>query len=176
MLAQAMLDMAEDAANQMSKEAANQDVEVPPEDISIDDTRLIETAAAVAAIMASSLANSAGREAIRVWTPESSPADVADMADDHMRTLSDSYTREQLGNALSTAQNTGRMAVLTAAPPAKYFASEVLDTNTCTKCRAVDGQQFVDMAQAEEAYASGGYVLCEGKLRCRGIVVAVWDD
>lgn len=174
LLAEAMQAMAEDAADEMKREARDQGVTVSGEEIDTD--RLTEIAAAVATIIGSSLANSAGREALRIWSSGSTGAEVADGVDDHMRTLSDSYLRDQLGNALSTAQNHGRQAVMSAAPPAKYFASEVLDTNTCDNCRAIDGQQFVDMDQAEEAYASGGYRLCEGRLRCRGIVVAVWDD
>lgn len=174
LLADAMLAMAQDAAAEMKREASDQGVDVSGEEIDTD--RLSEIAAAVAIIIASGLANSAGREALRIWTPGSSSADVADGVDDHMRSLSDSYLRDQLGNALSSAQNHGRQAVMSVAPPAKYFASEVLDTNTCKQCRAIDGQQFTDMDQAEQAYASGGYRLCQGRLRCRGIVVAVWDD
>ncbi len=174
LLAEAMLNMAQEAADEMRREAKDQGVTVTGEEI--DEDRLMETAAAVAALIGTSLATSAGREALRIWTPEDTPAEVADSVDDHMRSLSDSYLRDQLGSALSTAQNHGRQAVLSAAPPAKYFASEVLDSNTCKECRAIDGQEFVDMAQAEQAYASGGFRLCLGRLRCRGIVVAVWDD
>ena len=174
MLAEAMEAMAEDAAAEMKREARQQGVDVSGEEIDTD--RLTEIATAVASLVGTSLATSAGREALRIWAPGDSGADVADGVDDHMLSLSDSYLRDQLGNALSAAQNHGRQAVLSVAPPAKYFASEVLDTNTCKNCRAIDGQQFTDMDQAEEAYVSGGYRLCQGKLRCRGIVVAVWDD
>lgn len=174
MLADAMLAMADDAAAEMKREAKDQGVTVSGEEI--DEDRIMETAAAVATLVGTSLATSAGREALRIWAPGDSGADVADGVDDHMRSLSDSYLQDQLGNALSMAQNHGRQAVLSAAPPAKYFASEVLDSNTCKNCRAIDGQQFVDMDEAEQAYVSGGYRLCLGRLRCRGIVVAVWDD
>jgi hypothetical protein len=174
MLAAAMLAMARDAATEMKDEARKQGVSVSGEEI--DETRLTSVAAAVATIIASGLAGAAGREALRVWAPGQSGSDVADQVDDHMRSLSDSYLKDQLGSAVSAAQNHGRQAVLSAAPPAKYFASEVLDTNTCKNCREIDGQQFEDMAAAEQAYVSGGYTECLGRLRCRGIVVAVWDD
>jgi hypothetical protein len=174
LLAEAMEAMANDAAYEMKQEAKRQGVDVSGEEIDTD--RLTEIAAAVATIIASSTANAAGREALRIWAPGDTGADVADGVDDHMRSLSDSYLRDQLGNALSAAQNHGRQAVLSAAPPAKYFASEILDSNTCKNCRAIDGQQFRDMDEAEQAYVSGGYRLCLGRLRCRGIVVAVWDD
>lgn len=171
-LSDAMTSMALDAADEMRREAADQGVTVTGEDV--DTGRLSDIAAAVATIIASSVANAAGREALRIWAPGSTSADVASGVDDHLKSLSDSYLRDQLGSALSTAQNHGRQAVMSAAPDAEYYASEVLDKNTCKKCRAVDGQQFVDMAEAEQAYASGGYRLCTGRLRCRGIVVAVW--
>jgi hypothetical protein len=174
MLATAMLAMARDAATEMKDEASKQGVSVSGEEI--DETRLTSVAAAVATIIAAGLAGAAGREALRVWAPGQSGSDVADQVDDHMRSLSDSYLKDQLGSAVSAAQNHGRQAVMTAAPPAKYFASEVLDTATCKNCREIDGEQFEDMAAAEQAYVSGGYTECLGRLRCRGIVVAVWDD
>jgi hypothetical protein len=126
--------------------------------------------------MGAGLAGAAGREAIRVWGSGRTGAEVADDVDDHMRNLSDGYLREQLGGAISAAQNHGRQAVLTAAPPANYFASEVLDSNTCKKCRDIDGTKFDDMDAAAQAYSGGGYTDCLGRLRCRGIVVAVWND
>lgn len=174
LLATAMLAMADEAADEMKREAKEQGVKVSGEEIDTD--RLTEIAAAVAAIIASSTANAAGREALRIWTPGDAPSDVSDGVDEHLKGLSDSYLRDQLGNALSAAQNHGRQAVLSAAPKAKYYASEVLDSNTCKNCRAIDGQEFTDMSEAEQAYVSGGYRLCAGRLRCRGIVVAVWND
>jgi hypothetical protein len=174
LLRDAMLAMAESAAKEMKKEAHKQGVSVSGEEI--DTERLGGVASAVASIMAAGLAGAAGREAIRVWSSGRTGAEVADDVDSHMRDLSDDYLRVQLGGAISAAQNHGRQAVLTAAPPAKYFASEVLDSNTCKKCRAIDGEDLGGMDEAAQAYASGGYTECLGRLRCRGIVVAVWDD
>jgi len=174
LLREAMLAMASDAAKEMKKEARKQGVSVSGEEI--DTERLGGVASAVTSIMAAGIAGAAGREAIRVWSSGRTGAEVADDVDAHMRDLGDSYLRLQLGGAVSTAQNHGRQAVLTAAPPAKYFASEVLDTNTCKKCRAIDGNEFESMDEAAQAYASGGYTECLGRLRCRGIVVAVWND
>lgn len=174
LLAEALETMAHDAADEAIQEAGRQGVSVPEPEVDTD--RLIEVAGVVAAIIASGATNAAGREALRVWTPGVTGADVADMVDDHMRSLSDSYLSDQLGNALSVAQNVGRHAVMSAAPKARYFASEVLDKNTCEKCRKIDGQEFTDLDSANESYASGGYVECLGRLRCRGIVVAVWND
>lgn len=174
MLRDAMIAMADSAASEMKKEARKQGVSVSGEQI--DTERLEGTASAVASLMATGIAVAAGREAIRVWSSGRTGSEVADDVDAHMRDLGDNYLRLQLGGAISAAQNQGRQAVLTAAPPAKYFASEVLDTNTCKKCREIDGTEFGDADEAAQAYASGGYNECLGRLRCRGIVVAVWDD
>lgn len=174
MLTDALETMALTAADEAAREAERQGVSVP--DVEIDPDYLSSISTAVAAILASTYANAAGREALRIATPGRSGAEIADGVDDHLRQLSDSFLNDQLGNALSTAQNAGRLAVMTAAPNAKYYASEVLDKNTCKNCRAIDGQQFESLEQAAEAYASGGYTECLGRLRCRGIVVAVWDD
>jgi hypothetical protein len=165
--------MAEDAATEMRREAHDQGVTVPAP--VIDHDRLTEVAAAVAMLIGASAATSAGREALRVWTPGRNGSDVAGLVDEHMKGLSDSYLQDQLGAALSSAQNTGRQAVLNMAPKADYYASEVLDSNTCSKCASIDGTKFDDKESAGEAYASGGYVECLGRLRCRGIVVAVWN-
>jgi hypothetical protein len=103
-------------------------------------------------------------------------ADVGAFLDD----LSTRNLRDHLGGALTAAQNAGRVAVLQAAPAsagtAQYVASEILDTNTCPKCKDEDGHKFDSLAAAEGAYPSGGYLHCEGDLRCRGTVVAVWGD
>jgi hypothetical protein len=111
-----------------------------------------------------------------VWRPGESGAAVAALVKDHLASLSDSFLRDQVGGAMSTAQNYGRAAVLEVAPEATYSASEILDKNTCVPCEELDGTEFADLAAARAAYASGGYVDCEGRLRCRGVIVALWND
>jgi hypothetical protein len=177
LLAAAMTALALKAVDEVDAEAAAQNVQLG--DAVVDADRLGEVAAAVAAIVAGGAAASAGREALRVWTPGRSGEDVAGLVTDHLEGLSDSYLREQLGGALSAAQNAGRMAAMQAAPntaEAEYYASEVLDTNTCTACTKVDGTKFDSLAAAGEAYAAGGYIECLGRLRCRGIFVAIWNS
>lgn len=173
-LAKAMIDLARSAIQQMLDELASQGVDAP--EPLVNEQHLTETAAAVAAIVGSGLASAAGREALRVWQPGAAGADVAAMVDDHVAGLSDAYLREQLGGALTTAQNEGRFAVLHGAPEATYWASEILDRNTCKPCEELDGHRFADLADARAAYATGGYVNCLGRLRCRGVIVATWDD
>jgi len=82
---------------------------------------------------------------------------------------------DQLGGALSNAQNTARIATMRSAPVAAYYADETLDQNTCGPCADVDGKWLGnDLDNVEELYPNGGYRDCEGRERCRGTVVAVW--
>lgn len=176
MLGSAMEDLAELAAQQMAAEAASQGTQVDPEAADVQLQRLTEIGLAVAAIVAAGLAAAAGREALRVWRPGESGAAAAAMVREHLASLSDAFLRDQVGGAMSTAQNYGRAAVLDVAPEAEYHASEILDKNTCPPCAELDGTTFADLSEARAAYASGGYVGCEGRLRCRGIIVATWGD
>jgi hypothetical protein len=175
LLGSAMEDLAELAAQQMAAEAASQGAQVDPEAADVQLQRLTEIGLAVAAIIAAGLAAAAGREALRVWRPGESGAAVAALVKDHLASLSDSFLRDQVGGAMSTAQNYGRAAVLDVAPEATYAASEILDLNTCPPCLELDGTEFADLAEARAAYASGGYVNCDGRLRCRGIIIATWN-
>ena len=77
---------------------------------------------------------------------------------------------------MSTAQNAGRTATLQAAPEAVYYASEVLDRNTCEPCREIDGSKLGGLDEVARTYTNGGFVDCKGFLRCRGTVIAVWEE
>jgi hypothetical protein len=89
--------------------------------------------------------------------------------------LTDRPLRDQLGGALSNAQNTGRIATLREAPSAAYYANERLDANTCRFCREVDGRWLGNtLEEVERTYPNGGYTECAGRERCRGTVTAVW--
>ncbi|MEU8040877.1 hypothetical protein [Streptosporangium sp. NPDC049078] len=173
LLGAAMVAVAEKSAAQMVAEAASQgvDVDQPP----VNESHLLDLARALGALLASQLAGAGAREAIRRATPDASGEDVAAAVVDHLASLSDAFLREQLGGALSAAQSDGRFAVLDVAPEATYYASEVLDQNTCPKCSEIDGQEFADLAEAKATYITGGYIDCDGRLRCRGIVATVWN-
>jgi hypothetical protein len=174
LLTDAMRAMSEDAAKEAKREAKDQGVTVTGE--VIDTERLGSIAATVVAIMGSGFAGAAAREALRVWSPGSKGSDIAALVDTHLGSLSDAYLKDQLGHALSSAQNAARMAVMNAGPKADYYSSEILDEATCDPCRGMDGTKFKDADAASEAYASGGYIRCLGRERCRGIVVAVYAD
>jgi hypothetical protein len=173
-LAPALIAMAGVGAGQVVAEAASQGVDLAVPDLDEDDlTTLAET---IAALMGRATSDAAGREALRVWTPGASGDEVAGLVQAHMESLTDAWPREQLGGALWAAQAQGRWAVIMSADEATYVASEVLDRGTCKNCLDIDGHEFESRAAAGAAYAAGGYIECLGRLRCRGILVARWEN
>jgi hypothetical protein len=179
-LRQALGDMAETAAQQMAAEAADQGVKVRPPKVdkglrNAFGSELIEIAAATAALLAADTAASAGREALRLLVPGVRGSEVAEKVGGFLRGLKNWFRRDQLGGALHRAQNAGRVATLQAAPKARYFAQEKNDANRCGPCKEIDGTEFEDLDAVRAVYGSGGYQGCEGGIRCRGTVVALWE-
>ncbi len=135
-------------------------------------------ATTVAVLLAAELATAAGREALRLYTPGASGADVARAVDDLIALRSVAPARAQLGGALTGAQNRARIDTMASGPVGSIYANEILDGATCGPCTAVHGR-FVcttdDLAPYDLLYTSlGGYVGCEGGIRCRGTVTGVW--
>ncbi|NUW45552.1 phage portal protein family protein [Nonomuraea rhodomycinica] len=174
LLTAAMVALAALSAQQMADEAASQGVTVEP--AQPDEEALGAVAAVIAALLAAWLAGAAAREALRLAVPGAVATAVAAAVLAFLAGLSDRFLRDQLGSALSQAQASGRFAVLDAAPAARYVASEVLDTATCGPCRDVDGVEFDDLDAARAAYGNGSYIHCQGGVRCRGTVFALWND
>lgn len=169
----AMVELAEQAVAQQVEEAAVQGVEVEPPPV--DEGHLGAIAATIAALLAVWLAGAAAREALRLALPGSTSRQVADEVKAYLEGLSDAFLRQQFGAALSTAQASGRFGVLDVAPEASYASSELLDRATCPPCKDLDGTVFDDLDHAKATYANGGYIGCDGRLRCRGIVIALWN-
>jgi hypothetical protein len=178
-----MIAYAREAGEQQQAEAEAQGVTIP--EWSLDDEAL--TAAAIrdrlrqigrtaARVLGVGLVQAATRQAMRVWG-SGSASQVAGQVDEHLAALSGAAVTEQVGGAMSAAQNEGRMAVLAVAPPAEYTATEILDnTNTCKPCRDIDGTRYTTLPDARTAYPTGGYVSCLGGSRCRGTLVTVWPQ
>ena len=177
-----MIAYARQAGEQQQAEAEAQGVTIP--EWSLDDEAI--TAAAIrdrlrqmgrtaARVLSVGLVQSARRQAMRVWG-SGSAQQVADAVDEHLAGLSGAQVEEQVGAAMTAAQNEGRMAVLAVAPPAEYVASEALDKNSCKPCRQIDGTRYTTLPDAREAYPSGGYTGCLGGARCRGTLVTVWPQ
>lgn len=179
-----MDDAALAAGRAQQAEAQRQGVTVPHWDLGPDAVtaaglsgrRLLRNVASVTSDVLGSRMVNAARQRARSLFGIYDGIRLASEVDQTLQDLSDAFTREQLGAAVTAAQNTGRMAVLEAAPKADYYSSEILDRNTCKPCRDEDGHKFTTLAQADEAYPSGGFTGCLGGDRCRGMVVAVWDQ
>lgn len=74
------------------------------------------------------------------------------------------------------AQAAGRAQATELLPAAAYYyASELLDTNTCGPCSLVDGREYLTLDKARADYPEGLYRSCSGGPRCRGTLVTVWD-
>jgi HK97 family phage portal protein len=173
---EALIDLARKAARQAADEAADQDIEVAPGHV--DSHRLSTIAVVASSTLAAGLAMSAIREALRVWAPRSTPTDVTTAVEQHLDDLTDAQPRLVLGGVLTSAQHDGRLATMLTGPTTALYASEILDTNTCGPCAAVNRRWLGnsdDPAQPWLAtYPAGGYIACKGRERCRGQIVAVW--
>lgn len=180
MLITAALDKAaQQAAARMRAEAKAQGVTIPAKLSAAGPwmSALAGVAKATAAVLAGGLVFAAAKAALRVFAPGRPAKQVTAAVGDHLTGLSAKFPAEQLGGALTAAQNAGRLAAVEAAPSEPTLrASETLDKNTCEPCRRVDGHTYPDLPAARAAYANGGYVGCLGGLRCRGIVFASWED
>jgi hypothetical protein len=143
----------------------------------VDETTALEArAAAVAQLLARSLSEAGGRKAVQLTGGALAASAVADEVATYLDGLSDAYLVDQFGGAITAAQNAGRVAVIAAAGPASYYASELLDVNCCDPCRNEDGREFADLDEATRAYPTGGFKGCLGGPRCRGTVVAVYEE
>lgn len=94
-------------------------------------------------------------------------APTAGLATDHARA------------PLANAQGAGRVDAGDTLPPAvRWYASELLDSNTCSPCSLIDGREFADEAEARTYYPPdlGYHVRCEGGPRCRGTLVRIWNE
>ena len=173
-LAAAMVALAATAALAVVAEAAHQGVDFAAPAVA-GLPEIASTADTMAALIVSGLASSAGRAAMAA-----AGTDVAEAVSGALApavATPPAWVQDNLSQALNVAQAAGRNAAMAAAPvAARYYASEVLDHNTCNPCYDVDGKLFADLAAAQAEYAFGGYRYCEGGLRCRGMFIARWES
>ena len=103
--------------------------------------------------------------------------DAADYVQAQLDGLSQRSLRDQLGAALTAAQNEARFAAIQAASEKpRLIATELLDQNTCEACIAEDGKEFDTPEEARAAYPNGGYINCAGFEHCRGTVMGLWGE
>jgi hypothetical protein len=164
-------------ATQALKEATEQNVKVPKlGDIDEALTSLEARAAAVSALLARSISETAARRAIRLTGGSLTPAEVAAEVRTGLSSLSTKYLEDQLGETIVQATNTGRKLTMRVNQPDRYYASALLDTNTCAKCVSRDGTQYLSLADAEADFPTGGYKDCEGGPRDRCTLVAIYEE
>jgi hypothetical protein len=140
---------------------------------------LRNAARVTASFLSGAYVASAAREALRLWAPTSTGAEVAKGVIAHLAGLSDATLRSELGGQIWAAENEGRLATIEQALANGHEfdhleASERRDTNTCGPCKAIDGRRYDAVKEARADYPFGGYRSCDGRARCRGTVEAVW--
>ncbi len=180
---QAMMSVGAEAAQHVVTEAAAQDVEILP----VTPSGFADVAMTAAGLLADGLAFTAAREALRVWNPNATSVqttgprnalsdDVAALVLEQLKALSNAQPVATIGSTLTQAQRQGRISTLAAAPTSAWYASEVLDKNTCVNCRAVHGKWLGNgvIENVNRLYPTGGYIDCLGRERCRGMVIGRW--
>jgi Protein of unknown function (DUF935) len=179
-LSAAMRQVARDGLSAARAEAGAQGVSLPEPDLATVDDVLDQRAAAVDTLLAKSLSEAGGRKALMLAGGALENDQIAGGVRDHLEGLSTAYLADRLGGAVTSAQNYGRVAAFKEAEQSgqagRYYASELLDESTCENCAEEDGTEFDSLADAEQAYPTGGYSECLGGDRCRGTVVAVFGE
>lgn len=133
-------------------------------------------ASAVDNVAARTLGNMGSAKAVSASGGTLTRAQVGDHVQGYLEGLTHSMLKDRLAGSMTQAMNAGRRAVMSEGPPAEYYASEILDNNTCEQCTSVDGTQYNNVGESESDYPGGGYVNCEGGERCRGTIVAVYKE
>jgi hypothetical protein len=177
LIAERLRQMAETGAGEAVAEAIRQgktDATTP--DLGDLAAELAARAAALEQLMVSALSQAAATEAIRLTGGSLTAAEVAAATATHLDGLSDVFLTDQFGGAMSAAQNGGRLSAMEHNQASHIYASELLDVNTCTPCAEEDGKVFASRAAAAVDYPAGGYKECQGRLRCRGTLVAVYEE
>lgn len=169
--------VAQQGANEAAAELGAQGLALDAADDAAFRAAVVDHARAVAQMVAEGVQVAASRRAVQMVGSGMSPTEVAADVRGYLEGLTHAWERDQLAGAVQQAQNAGRIHVFAMAEagtvPVAGYASELLDSATCDPCRAIDGHVFADMAEARQAYPSGGYRDCRGGPRCRGTVVMV---
>lgn len=176
-LAVIMSAFSEAMVEEMRREAASQAVEITITNEMVNKltAQMQSRATATAEVLRRDLSNSAARAAIRLTSENVSTEELQGMVREHLEGLSDRYLEDQIGGALTAVQNDARLEIMSM-HPARIYASELLDQNTCDPCNEFDGHEFASIEEARQMYPSGGYRDCLGGPRCRGTLVAVFAE
>lgn len=178
-LVELLLPPVRSAALAATQEALEQGLALPTPSDDALRAMLADHATAVSVQGANGMSLAAQRKGVQLVGGGRTPAEVSTDLVEHLHGLKHQWTKDQLAGAVQAAQNTGRFAVWDGVPaetPVQWYASELLDANTCGPCAANDGREYDSLEEAQQEYPSGGYMDCDGGPRCRGTVVAVFDE
>ncbi|HLL69007.1 MAG TPA: DUF935 family protein [Micromonosporaceae bacterium] len=140
--------------------------------------RVSTVAEATAGVIANGYSSAAARRALQVSGGSATADELAEQIRavlDDMSSSESGWAVDNLGAALTAAQNAGRTAVFELAPPTSLLASERNDKARCDQCSEVDGRRYDSLADALKDYPVAGFKACEGGLRCRGELIGSWD-
>lgn len=103
--------------------------------------------------------------------------DVVDELLETGRNLSERRLEDRARQAANRTTDLGRTDASKVLPQAaRWYASELLDRNTCGPCSLIDGREYPSEAASLVDYPAGRYRDCEGGVRCRGTRIIVWDE
>lgn len=176
LIAARLKQMAQLGAAEAVSEAARQGVPASTPAIAELEAELESRGAALEQLLASALQQAAANKAVQITGPSVAAEEVAGQVADYLNGLTDTYLNDQFSGALSAAQNAGRLAAMSHNGASTYYASELLDTNTCEPCEEIDGTEYASADDAAKDYPAGGFRDCAGGPRCRGTVVAVYEE
>jgi hypothetical protein len=176
-IASRLLEIADYGVTTARQEATAQGASLPAPEMAVIRDALTVRARAVSTLLSTALSETAGRQAVQRTGGNLAPAEVATEVADHLRGLSNAYLEEQLGGALTQGMNTGRRTAMGGAPAGtRIVASALLDTNVCARCHADDGHEYDTLLAAETQFPVGGNKDCQGGLRCRCTLIAIYPE
>lgn len=167
--------VAQTAMDAAVQEANRQGIDIPRQSVEEIRPILQARAEAIDTLIRRDMVQSASREAVRLSGGGLSATEVADETSVFLQALVGAAMLDMLGGAIQSSINEGRKLVFQRdGRDGTLFASEILDSNTCSECIAVDGRQYMSFEDAERDYPSGHFKDCKGRERCRGMVVKVY--
>lgn len=172
-----MQEMADEGIDQAASEAEAQGITQAKRPALSDlEDSLTNRAKAIGQVITNELAGAAGKKAMDLAGGSLDATQVADATKEYLNGLVKARVKDQIGGVTSNAMNSGRKLTMRRNDATSIYSSELLDTNTCTACVGEDGTEFDTMDAAEFSYPGGGYAGCEGGERCRGTLVATYDE
>lgn len=163
-------------AKSAADEAARQGQKVAVPALTAAEKVVAERASVVAGLMSQSAGEAAGRRALALSGGSASFDEIAKGTTDYLESFSNSFLQDRFNGLVGASVNEGRMVVFDDAEPEQLYASELLDTNTCSACAEIDGTEYADREAATSDYPYGGFKDCLGGDRCRGTIIAVFEE